>query len=237
MRPAFKLSILSPPPRSLGPRLYREKEMPTLDESNPLAFFKSLHRGFAKTLSDGLDGQHPQDLIDGLLDICFDIFERNSARAPGLACHGGCASCCTIRVAATAPEILLIARAIRSAPKTMEFELRQRISAADCATIRLDERSRMALGLPCPFIDRGLCVIYSMRPLACRGHASYNEQACVDALAGRPCEVPISELHMTVRSLVQNAMQAALRDYARAWGTYELVQALNIALTNEFLRS
>ena len=38
---------------------------------------------------------------------------------------------------------------------------------------------------------------------------------------------------MTVRSLVQNAMQAALRDCGYAWGAYELNQALRIALTNE----
>jgi hypothetical protein len=38
--------------------------------------------------------------------------------------------------------------------------------------------------------------------------ASYDEQACIDAAAGRPAEVPVSKLHLTVRSLVQNAMQA-----------------------------
>lgn len=208
----------------------REKETPTLNAADPLAFFKALHRGFAETLTDA---PHCQDPIEGLLEDCFTTFDRNSEKAAGVACHGGCASCCTIRVAATAPEILLIARTLRSSPKTMEFELRQRISAADCATRRLDEASRMSLALPCPFIDRGLCVIYSVRPLACRGHASYDEKACSDALAGRPCEVPISELHMTVRSLVQNAMQAALRDSGCAWGTYELIHALRIALTNE----
>ena len=87
--------------------------------------------------------------------------------------------------------------------------------------------------MPCPFIDGGLCVIYAVRPLACRGHASYDEKACIDALAGQSCEVPVSELHVTVRSLAQNAMQAALRDSGYAWGAYELNQALHIALTNE----
>jgi len=204
--------------------------MQTLEASNPLSFFKALYRGFFEALAAPRDGRAS---IDGLLETSFDTFERNAENAPGIACHGGCASCCTIRVAATAPEVLLIARAIRSSPKTMEFELRRSIGVADGVTRRLDAQSRMMSGLPCPFIDHGLCVIYSVRPLACRGHASYDERACIDALAGHPCEVPISELHMTVRSLVQNAMQAALRDAGYAWGTYELNQALQIALTRE----
>jgi Fe-S-cluster containining protein len=178
-----------------------------------------------------------QDPIEGLLENAFESFERNVERPPdslaAVACHGGCASCCTIRVAATAPEILLIARTIRSSSNQMEDELRHRVAEADRATKRLDALQRMLAGLACPFIDRDLCVIYSVRPLACRGHASFDEHACVDALAGRPCDVPISALHVTVRSLVQNSMQAALRDAGLAWATYELNQSLQIALSDE----
>lgn len=78
-----------------------------------------------------------------------------------------------------------------------------------------------------------MCIVYAARPLACRGHVSYDVQACIDALTGRACEVPISVLHMTARSLVQNAMQSALRDSGRAWMIYELNQALHIALADE----
>ena len=208
--------------------------MQILDPSNPLAFFKTAHRTFSARLAAAPDRQDP---IAGLLNYAFESFERGVERpvanAHAVACQGGCASCCTIRVAATAPEVLLIARYIRSSPKTMEFELKQRIADANGATRTLGELQRMISGLPCPFIDRDLCVIYSVRPLACRGHASFNKQACIDALAGLACETPISELHMTVRSLVQNAMQAALRDAGYAWGTYELNEALQIALDDE----
>ena len=208
--------------------------MPTFDGSNHLPFFKTLHRNFSETLQDDPDRSLPRrDPIESLLEDCFEIFERNSENAVGVVCHGGCASCCTIRVAATAPEILLIARTLRSSTDEVAIALRQRISAADQTTRQLDEQGRMASGSQCPFVEGGLCVIYAVRPLACRGHASYDEQACVDALAGHPCEVPVSELHVTVRSLVQNAMQAALRDAGYAWGAYELNQALHTALTNE----
>lgn len=208
--------------------------MPILDPSNPLAFFKNLHHAFGAQL---VAAPHRQDPIEELLGNAFEIFERNVEQSPGgiagVACHGGCASCCAIRVAATAPEILLIARTIRASPKPVELELLRRIAEADRTTRRLDPQQRMLAGLVCPFIDRDLCALYSVRPLACRGHASYDERACVDALAGRPCEVPISAVHVTVRSLVQNAMQAALRDAGLAWATYELNQSLHIALADE----
>jgi hypothetical protein len=135
--------------------------MPTFDGSNSLTFFKALYRNFCETLADASGRIEP---IGGLTENCFRIFSCNSENAPGLACHGGCASCCAIRVAATAPEILLIARALRSCSEAMEFRLRQKIEAADSATRLLDEQSRMAAGAPCPFIEGGRCVIYGFGP-------------------------------------------------------------------------
>jgi len=108
----------------------------------------------------------------------------------------------------------------------MRVELTRRIAAVDGV-------QRCEQGVTCPFVDGGLCVVYPVRPLACRGHVSFDAQACIDALAGCACEVPVSALHMTVRSLVQNAMQSALRDFGYAWGVYELNQALNIALSDD----
>jgi Fe-S-cluster containining protein len=208
--------------------------MPILDPSNPLAFFKALHREFGAQLSSAPDSRAT---IEGLLGSAFESFERNVEQSQdgiaAVACHGGCASCCTIRVAATAPEILLVARAIRALPEESGRELKERIDDADRATRRLSPLQRMLASLVCPFIDQDLCVIYPVRPLACRGHASFDKQACVEALAGRACEVPISAAHVAVRSLVQNAMQAALRDAKLPWATYELNQSLQIALSDE----
>jgi hypothetical protein len=131
------------------------------------------------------------------------------------------------------PEVLNLARQIRAFPAKVSSDLTRRIEAADRTTRRLDQQQRMASSLVCPLIENDHCVAYAVRPLACRGHASYDEGACRDALQGGASEVPISALHLTVRSLVQNAMQSALRDAGLAWGTYELNQALQIALCDE----
>lgn len=210
------------------------------EESGPLDFFKALHGAFTATLAAR---RGREDLIDGILVQAFGSFEGNveiqSEGQPGVACHKGCATCCTLRVVATAPEIFMVARAVRSASATLKkrtgIDLIQRLADADPKTRGLGEAQRMALQCQCPFIVEGLCVIYPVRTLACRGHASHDQEACVRAAAGRLESIPFSAPHRTVRSLVQNAMQSALRDAGYAFGLYEFNRALSMALADESL--
>lgn len=200
-------------------------------------FFQALHRAFDTTLAER--GRTPV-VLDALLSQAFDSFAGNVAiqceDEPPLACGRGCATCCTLRVGATAPEVLLVARFLRAVtPRLLErgVDLVAGLREADAQTAGLAERERVALRQRCPFIAQGACVIYSVRPLACRGHASHDLKACVEAAAGRALQVPYSEGHRRVRSLVQNAMQSSLREAGLAWGVYELNRALLIALDDE----
>ncbi len=208
-----------------------------IDDFGPLAFFKAQQKAFCETLAER---RGSENLIDGLLMQAYSSFDHNveiqAEGMPPLACHKGCATCCTLRVTATAPEVLMIGRYVRWSAdklKALNIGLAERIAAADVKTRGLDERQRVALRLCCPYIHNGACLIYPVRPLACRGHASYDVRACGAAAAGRAEEVPYSAPHMTVRSLVQNAMQSALRDAGLAFGLYELNHAVCIALNDE----
>jgi Fe-S-cluster containining protein len=192
------------------------------EDFGALAFFKAQKHAFADTPQRGLARE---SVVGALLGQAYESFERNveiqEEGLQSLACHKGCATCCTLRVSATAPEVLMIGRYIRwsaSALREMQIDLTERVSAADARTRGLDELERVKQRLRCPYIHKGICLIYQVRPLACRGHASYDVRACVEAAAGRMAEVPYSLPHMTVRSLVQNAMQAALRDAGLAFG-------------------
>ena len=188
--------------------------MPVLEADNPLVLFKKLNATFIELIG-------PETVRVGmperLLDEAFESFEDCVKNALDgidavVACRGGCASCCTIRVAATAPEVLLIKHYLSKLETARGAgfvqDLVAQIERAHEATSGIDELSRMEEGEVCPFIENGLCVIYSRRPLACRGHASFSEHACVDALSGEEVDVPISAPHMTARSIVQNAMQS-----------------------------
>jgi Fe-S-cluster containining protein len=207
--------------------------MPAYNALTPIDFFSSMHRVFSTRLAARASSR---DLVLGLAGDALAGFEyraENGCETGSVACCGGCASCCTIRVAATAPEIFLIADFIRTAAPALTASLVAKIAAADGTTRHLDESSRMAVGTICPFIEADLCVIYPVRPLACRGHASFDKEACVSALSGQVCEVPVSVTHVEARALVQNAMQSALRDTGLAWGIYELNEALLVALADE----
>ncbi|MGB8366379.1 MAG: hypothetical protein ACLQUZ_01670 [Rhizomicrobium sp.] len=207
------------------------------EASGAVAFFKAMTQSFGVTL---VAGRGRGELIDALTAQAFDFFEGNvaiqSEDLPDLACDKGCPACCTMRVTAAAPEIFLLARTIRRIHETesgMRLDLPRRIAEAHRAGAGLDDQHRIALKRPCPMILRGVCIVHPVRPLACRGHASFDKRACALAAAGRDTVVPISEPHFMVRSLVQNAMQSALREAGYAWRSYELNHALGLALTDD----
>ena len=130
----------------------------------------------------------------------------------------------------------MIASFLRVAAPVLQshgIDLLQKLRDSDAATRGLDDAARVALRRRCAFLVKGVCLIHRMRPLACRGHASHDKRACLDAVAGRIDEVPFSGPHKVVRVLVQSALQAALRNQRLAWGAYELNHALVLALDND----
>lgn len=209
-----------------------------------LGFFQQLHGHYDHVLkqAQATDAGIQPTVIDALLAMAWGSFDANVAAQceglPPLDCHKGCATCCTLRVTATAPEVLMLARFIRALhPALLQrgIDLPAQVASADTCTQGLDEPQRIAARQRCPFIAQGVCVIYQVRPLACRGLASYDKRACAQAASGKIDAIPYSEPHMRMRSLVQNALQSALRDARLAWGSYELNQALTLALQDPAL--
>lgn len=205
--------------------------------NSPLAFFQAMHGAFMDVLRRK-NGK--SELIESLLSLAFSSFDGNvqiqAEGQPELDCHKGCAACCRLRITATAPEVLLIAKFIRAtAPVLKErgIDLTQRVKEADADTRGLNEAERFKRKRRCPFIAKGSCTIYPVRTLACRGHASHDKRACAAAMAGSDNVIPISQPHLMVRSMVQNAMQSAMLDGGYSWGLYELNQALHMALAED----
>lgn len=205
-------------------------------DQGPQAFFRDLRAAFGHTLQGTVGAAG----VASVLRQAWDSFDGNVAiqceGQPPIACHKGCPSCCTLRVAALAPEVLTIAAYLRATAPLLQrrgIDLLHEARQADAVTRGLDEVARVARRRRCPFIVQGVCLIHRVRPLACRGHASHDKRACVEAAAGRADEVPFSGPHRVVRLLVQSALQAALRTHGLAWGAYELNHALVLALDDE----
>jgi Fe-S-cluster containining protein len=207
----------------------------TSADGGPSAFFKATSQAFSETI----DARRARpELVALLCAQAFDSFARNveiqAEGDPALACHAECAGCCRLRVVATAPEVFLLARFVSvnaAAFAERGIMLLKRVSDADRALGALSEERRMAAQGACPLIERELCLAYKMRPLACRGHAAFDKASCLAAARGESVEAPISTPHLVVRSLVQNALMAALRRAGLAWGLYEINRALNVALS------
>jgi Fe-S-cluster containining protein len=206
-------------------------------DEGAIDFFRAIHHQFGTTLSAH---RGSEAMLVALLSQAFTSYEGSAAlQSEGLpepVCEKGCATCCSVRVVATAPEVLLVARYIRGMDgqlKGQGIDINQRLSEADEITRGQSEDERVDQRQRCPYIHKGACIIYPVRPLACRSHISYDKKACVDAAAGRLEEIPYSVPHMQVRGLVQNALQSALRDAQYPWATYEINHALSIALVDD----
>lgn len=208
--------------------------MTQIDEG-PEGFFRAMSSAFAATIrARRLQG----DFVGVLCAQAFDCFRGNldiqSEGAPPTVCKGECDACCCIRVVATAPEIFLLVRFINVNAQAFidrGVDLKRRIVEADAQTAGLSEKERLARRRICPFVEEALCVPYKLRPLACRGHASYDREACEKIAAGEDVEARVSTPHMVVRSLVQGALMSALSDAGLPFGLYELNHALAIALS------
>jgi hypothetical protein len=211
----------------------------TKRESRPQAFFNELKTAFGQTLMRF--GGRPE-AVGALCSIAFDAFETNidapraespPANAPQLACRGDCPACCCLRVTVTAPEALLLARFISANAQAFaerNVDLVARITAINTAVGALSEAERMTAGRSCAMLEAGFCVAYRLRPLACRGHASFDAEACAAATAGQNVDVPVSAEHILLRGLVQSAMMSAMHEAGLASGLYELNGAVALAL-------
>jgi len=109
-------------------------------------------------------------------------------RAPqgALACRQGCAHCCHQRVGATVPEALAIFATLEATRSLAELrQLRERVERAYHSTRGLTRDERNSPEHPCPLLENDLCSVYEVRPLACRGVHSLDEQACKTKLHDR----------------------------------------------------
>lgn len=198
-------------------------------------FYQALHRRFDEALARLAGGPA---LVPALLGMAFEQIEYTTAPEGATApdCAAGCASCCRLRVLATAPEVFLMTRFLRGiVPPLAErgIDLITPLRTVHAATRGLGEFDRARRQQPCAFVAQGRCIVYAVRTLACRAHVSFNRQACLDAAGGALVVVPHDEGRRVVRGLVQNALQSALRDAGLAWQLYELHHALVLAWDND----
>ncbi|MFV8754516.1 YkgJ family cysteine cluster protein [Nannocystaceae bacterium ST9] len=157
-------------------------------------------------------------------EALLDERGRQTPAARERACESGCDYCCHMPVSLSMPEALAIhAHVVQTwtaaERERLVGELAEAAServAANGAIDRaiegaIDEDALFLSRRPCVFLREARCSIYSVRPLACRGHASFARQACADAHAA-PDDLEIGErvpVDLELRA-AKNAMKTTL---------------------------
>ena len=162
-----------------------------------------------------------------------DIFElslkQNPPEAP-LACARGCAFCCHSFVSASAPEIFLLAKTIRSAPNRDQADALDRVRTTDAVTHGLSKPDRFAKRQPCSMLVANECFAYTERPLACRAFASFSLPKCEIAFQTGSEDIPVPGINMELRRNCNQALWSALSFAGLPITGYELNQGLLTAL-------
>ena len=162
----------------------------------------------------------------------FETSIKRNASGTKIECAKGCAYCCYVAVSALAPEVFLIANTIR-AQHASDFEARSaRIHAVERATHRVGGYERAQRKLPCALLESNTCSIYGARPGPCRGVTSASVRACQAAFNGAAVSIPTPMVWSTLRNAEVQALMAALTAVELPAESYELNEAVCVALDN-----
>ncbi len=183
-----------------------------------------------KTLKPGRSSRRVDDLVRRMHREFDRAAEEAFASLPGdgAACAPGCDHCCrTLRVTVSPVEVFSICHRLREDGDTHP-RLQERLSHTDDRVP--GEREPTA----CPLLgEDGLCIIYSSRPLACRGCVSADATLCAACDDERP--VPRSMVHHLGAAALLKGVTDALDSLGLAGEPTELRAAIALAWRDEDL--
>ncbi|MGM0417175.1 MAG: YkgJ family cysteine cluster protein [Thermodesulfobacteriota bacterium] len=156
-------------------------------------------------------------------------------------CKKGCAKCCTLNVAATSLEAELIIKKagpsyIKMPEKIMEYErfhpttTTNKIANLAIENIDPPEEYLPQSDIKCPYLDNNECIIYDIRPLACRIQLS--QQDC-----GQSKIAVIDEKTMTINTVFQQYIELLDHDGLSGNIFDLLVHGSNPVFTSKFINN
>lgn len=114
-------------------------------------------------------------------DQLIDAFvQRCQAEGVPVDCRMGCSWCCHQAVFATTPEMMVLVKYLkkRFSPEVVADVL-EKAKAKEEKFSTLSPAETPQGRHACPLLRKGSCMVYSLRPMACRIYLSSNVQSCI----------------------------------------------------------
>jgi hypothetical protein len=195
------------------------------------------------SLGPGRSGRRIDDLarkshseLDQMMEGAFSALPGSG----GIACAPGCHHCCNLLVAVSPVEAFAIAHRLRD-ELPVDSALRARISgrAFETSPVSPDRAGDPAAEdilaerrtISCPMLAEGRCLIYSSRPIACRGCVSADAALCAARDVDKP--VPRSVVHMLGAAGMMMGLMDALASLGLVGRPVELCSGVWLALCEE----
>ncbi|MCP4297234.1 MAG: hypothetical protein GY786_16655 [Proteobacteria bacterium] len=143
-------------------------------------------------------------------EIAFKSVYSEYEKSRTTACTKGCTFCCHLKVTVTAPEIQIITEYINSTFSEEEIgTLLENLKDNLTKTQNADSASGK-LAVPCGFLKKRMCTIYTVRPFACRAFNSFDALSCEKYLGNQDVEVPINVCYYAPFSAYRKGVTEAL---------------------------
>jgi len=157
-----------------------------------------------------------QKELDRMMQRAFDALPGGGEPA----CAPGCDHCCrTLRVTVSPIEVFAIIHRLRES-HAPDPALEARLTAPQTGNLR-----------PCPLLADGVCLVYTSRPLACRGCVSGDASLCAACDDDRP--VPRSTAHQLGAAAMMKGVTDALDALGLAGRPVEFREGLAVAVREE----
>ncbi len=147
-------------------------------------------------------------MLDAFAVVEYGLGQAISRRGEVPACSAGCDHCCCQPIPATPLELLVLEAYVRHV-----LSPEQRRSRQSAFAPFLGERE--SLKHPCPFLHEGRCLVYPVRPIACRQFIAFG-RACLpgeDPTVSRPHDMLIPEY-----AFMHAALERTLPWYRERYG-------------------
>lgn len=167
-----------------------------------------------------------------VLGVAMEEFTKSVFKMPeGTACKSGCSYCCHLRLGASIPEVLVVYKelAAQATPEGLSL-IKQRILDTCTKGNVLDEGFWLTTRTPCPFLDdKGLCLIYALRPFSCRAYHSTDSKVCKTGFEkGVETLIPCFNLYRASTDMYSSIFIKVLEDRGFASFQIGFVRALAI---------